>query len=60
MSFADAQHPNRFCIEWCTDNSDLYYRNNYTKVCVRSTDCPEDYFGDNSTKACVAKCPVVN
>ena len=60
-SFADAQHPKRFCIAKCTNTlTDLYYRNNFTKICVVSTDCPTDYFGDNSTEYCVAKCPFWN
>ena len=62
-SYADFIHPNRFCNIRCTDdliNDILYYRNNYTKTCVISKNCPTNYFGDNSTDMCVAKCPIVN
>ena len=60
-SYADHIHPNRYCAEECTNNGDiLYYRNNYTKTCVLSTDCPDNYFGDNSTKFCVSKCPIIS
>lgn len=49
-SYADAQHPNRFCIKMCTDVGLVqYYRNNFTKTCVVSTGCPANYFADNNT-----------
>lgn len=58
---------NRFCHSNCTDPVNpttsvvtLYYRNNFTKVCVISTGCPANYFGDNSTDFCVKYCPIVS
>ena len=57
-SFADAQHPNRFCIGVCTNTvGQIYYRNNETKVCVVPMDCQTDYFADNISEYCVRKCP---
>jgi len=59
-SFADAQSPRRYCIALCTNTAtDLYYRNNFTMTCVRSTGCNSAYFGDNLTAYCVNKCPKV-
>ena len=70
-SYADHIHPNRYCIADCTDENVtnntsttaddviiLYYRNNYTKTCVVSMDCPYNYFADNITKDCVSDCPL--
>ena len=63
-SFADFVNPYRFCIADCLDSAtDIYYRNNYSKTCVLSTDCPDTpdlYFGDNHTHYCVRKCPIVD
>ena len=66
-SWADAQHVNRFCHSNCTDPVNavtsavtLYYRNNFTKICVISTACPNGHFGDNSTDFCVKVCPIIN
>jgi hypothetical protein len=60
-SFADYIHPNRFCIQNCTnDGLDIYYRNNYTKRCTMAMGCPTNYFGDNATSDCVANCSIVN
>lgn len=60
-SFADSNSYNRYCAKECNDTAtQLFYRNNYTKVCVVPDDCPDGYFADNHTKYCVAKCPIVD
>lgn len=63
-SYADAQSSYRYCAQTCTNLTGppaiFYYRNNFTKICVISTDCPDNYFADNTTMNCVAKCPNIN